>query len=74
LDPWANVGRRHTLFLDADGAAYSTGSDRWLQLGHGETWKVAKERDAVNVYGEMAQGGGYLKEAWRTRWITKGFG
>jgi alpha-tubulin suppressor-like RCC1 family protein len=37
-------GRRHTVFVDQMGNALTCGSDQWLQLGRGETWKTAKER------------------------------
>jgi alpha-tubulin suppressor-like RCC1 family protein len=51
------VCRRHTLLLDSEGGCWSCGSDEWYQLGHGESWKVVKEREIAFVRGTAT----YLK-------------
>lgn len=45
------TNRAHTLLLDDAGGAYACGSDYWLQLGLGETWKVVKDRPQANFPG-----------------------
>jgi alpha-tubulin suppressor-like RCC1 family protein len=50
------VIRKHTLLLDSEGVCWSCGSDEWYQLGHGESWKVVKERDIAFVTGKKKTG------------------